>query len=136
VRQRCSDFLLAQVVESFAITISIMLLLGVEKVRFGVRGGNIQLLLYSVFRTATQRTTSTGPASNTSPHILRSPDRPAVARRQPSELPRTQEHDRLLSTRPYRQAQGVTFRAGWPFSDLFDAVIGADVGGAWAFVYH
>ena len=54
-------------------------------------------------------------------------DRAAVARRQPSRLPRARHHARLLHALQVPPGQGLAFRAGGPFSDLFDAVIGADV---------
>ena len=128
-----------------AIAVSIMLLLGVEKVRtgarqsfadtisgtdliVGARSGSLQLLLYSVFRI--------GNATNniTWPSFQDIAARPEVAWIVPLSLGDSHRGFRVLGTTPdyfkhyrYRRAQGLTFRAGGPFSDLFDAVIGADV---------
>jgi putative ABC transport system permease protein len=128
-----------------AIAVSIMLLLGVEKVRagarqsfadtisgtdliVGARSGSIQLLLYSVFRI--------GNATNniTWPSYQDIAARPEIAWAVPLSLGDSHRGFRVLGTTPdyfthyrYRQSQGLTFRAGRPFSDLFDAVVGADV---------
>ena len=128
-----------------AIAVSIMLVLGVEKVRtgarqsfadtisgtdliVGARSGSLQLLLYSVFRI--------GNATNniTWPSFQDIAARPEVAWIVPLSLGDSHRGFRVLGTTPdyfkhyrYRRAQGLTFRAGGPFSDLFDAVIGADV---------
>ena len=132
----------------FAIAVSIMLLLGVEKVRsgarqsfadtisgtdliVGARSGNIQLLLYSVFRI--------GNATNniTWASLQDIAARTEVAWIVPLSLGDSHRGFRVLGTTAeyfqryrYRQAQGLSFRAGKPFSDLFDAVIGADVAAA------
>ena len=129
----------------FAIAISIMLLLGVEKVRcgarqsfadtisgtdliVGARSGNIQLLLYSVFRIGN----ATNNITWTSLQDIAS--LPEIAWIVPLSLGDSHRGFRVLGTTAdyfrryrYRQAQGLTFHAGGPFSDLFDAVIGADV---------
>ena len=128
-----------------AIAVSIMLLLGVEKVRVGARqsfadtisgtdlivgarSGSIQLLLYSVFRigNATNNITWTS--------FEDIAKRPEVAWVVPLSLGDSHRGFRVLGTTPdyfrhyrYRQTSGLTFRAGAPFADLFDAVIGADV---------
>jgi putative ABC transport system permease protein len=129
----------------FAIAISIMLLLGVEKVRsgarqsfadtisgtdliVGARSGNIQLLLYSVFRIGNATNNITWASLQDVASL------PEIAWIVPLSLGDSHRGFRVLGTTTdyfrhyrYRQAQGLTFRAGGPFSDLFDAVIGADV---------
>jgi putative ABC transport system permease protein len=129
----------------FAIAISIMLLLGVEKVRsgarqsfadtisgtdliVGARSGNIQLLLYSVFRIGNATNNITWASLQDIASL------PEIAWIVPLSLGDSHRGFRVLGTTTdyfrhyrYRQAQGLAFRAGGPFSDLFDAVIGADV---------
>ena len=129
----------------FAIAISIALLLGVEKVRtgarqsfadtisgtdliVGARSGNIQLLLYAVFRIGNATNTITWASYQ---DIAA---RPEVAWTVPLSLGDGHRGFRVLGTTPdyfthykYRQNQALAFRAGKPFADLFDAVIGADV---------
>jgi putative ABC transport system permease protein len=128
-----------------SIAISIMLLLGVEKVRtgarqsfadtisgtdliVGARSGSVQLLLYAVFRI--------GNATNniTWASLQDIASRPEIAWIVPLSLGDSHRGFRVLGTTTdyfqhyrYRQAHGLAFRAGGPFSDLFDAVIGADV---------
>jgi putative ABC transport system permease protein len=134
-----------------AIAISIALLLGVEKVRLGARqsfadtisgtdlvvgarSGSLNLLLYSVFRIGN----ATNNITWASYQDLAS--RPEVAWIVPLSLGDSHHGFRVLGTTPdyfqhyrYRQTQGLKFSSGKPFSDLFDAVIGADV--AEALVY-
>jgi putative ABC transport system permease protein len=129
----------------FAIAISIMLLLGVEKVRsgarqsfadtisgtdliVGARSGNIQLLLYSVFRIGNATNNITWASLQDIASL------PEIAWVVPLSLGDSHRGFRVLGTTTdyfrhyrYRQAQGLAFRAGGPFSDLFDGVIGADV---------
>jgi putative ABC transport system permease protein len=136
---------LTAVLTIFAIAMSTLLLLGVEKVRtgarqsftdtisgtdliIGARNGPLQLLLYSVFRI--------GNASNnvtweTYGDISRQPD---IAWIVPLSLGDSHRGFRVLGTTPdyfvhykYRRTNALTFSAGQPFRDLFDAVIGADV---------
>jgi putative ABC transport system permease protein len=128
-----------------AIAFSVMLLLGVEKVRtgarqsfadtisgtdliVGARSGTIQLLLYSVFRI--------GNATNniTWKSYADIAGRPDVAWIVPLSLGDSHHGFRVLGTTPdyfkhykYRHGQALAFADGKPFSDLFDAVIGADV---------
>jgi putative ABC transport system permease protein len=128
----------------FAIAISVMLLLGVEKVRTGARAsfantisgtdlivgartGEVQLLLYAVFRI--------GNATNniTWESYQDIAARPEVAWVVPLSLGDSHRGVRVLGTdlgyfRHYRfrRGQSLRFRAGGPFSDLFDAVLGAD----------
>ena len=135
-----------------AIAFSVMLLLGVEKVRtgarqsfadtisgtdliVGARSGTIQLLLYSVFRI--------GNATNniTWKSYADIAGRPDVAWIVPLSLGDSHHGFRVLGTTPdyfkhykYRHGQALAFADGKPFSDLFDAVIGADV--AKALGYH
>jgi putative ABC transport system permease protein len=131
-----------------AIAVSIALLLGVEKVRtgarqsfadtlsgtdliIGARSGSLNLLLYSVFRIGN----ATNNITWTSYQELAA--RPEVAWSVPLSLGDTHRGFRVLGTTRdyfqhyrYRRAQGLTFSAGQPFADLFDAVIGADVAAA------
>ncbi len=128
-----------------AIAFSIALLLGVEKVRtgarqsftdtiagtdliVGARSGSLNLLLYSVFRI--------GNATNnmsweTVQHIAEAPE---VAWIVPLSLGDTHRGFRVLGTSAdyfnyykYRRNQSLSFAAGRPFADLFDAVVGFDV---------
>jgi len=131
-----------------AIAVSITLLLGVEKVRtgarqsfadtisgtdliVGARSGTIQLLLYSVFRIGNATNNISWPSYQ---DIASHPD---VAWAVPLSLGDSHRGFRVLGTTPayfehyrYRQAHGLRFRAGGPFSDLFDAAVGADVAAA------
>lgn len=128
-----------------AIAVSVMLLLGVEKVRngarqsfadtisgtdliVGARSGSIQLLLYSVFRI--------GNATNniTWKSYKDIAERPEVAWIVPLSLGDSHHGFRVLGTTPdyfehykYRRGKKLAFAQGEPFDDLFDAVIGADV---------
>lgn len=128
-----------------AIALSVTLYLGVERVRsgakasfadtisgtdliVGARAGEVQLLLYSVFRigNATRNVT------------MQSLDgisaRPEVDWIVPLSLGDSHRGFRVLGTNPdyfehyrYRNRQRLQFADGVPFADLFDAVIGADV---------
>jgi putative ABC transport system permease protein len=128
-----------------AIAVSIALLLGVEKVRtgarqsfadtisgtdliVGARSGSLNLLLYSVFRIGN----ATNNLTWTSYQDIAA--RPEVAWIVPLSLGDSHHQFRVLGTSPeyfehykYRRAHDLVFAAGKPFSDLFDAVIGADV---------
>lgn len=128
-----------------AIAFSVMLLLGVEKVRHaakssfantisgtdlivGARSGGIQLLLYAVFRI--------GNATNnvswrTYEHIAARPEVDWIV---PLTLGDTHRGFRVLGTSQayfdryrYGQKRTLQFTEGRPFSALYDAVIGADV---------
>ena len=129
----------------FAIAVSVMLLLGVEKVRtsardsfantisgtdlvIGSRSGDVQLLLYAVFRI--------GNATNniTWQSYWDIADQPEVAWIVPLSLGDSHRGFRVLGTTRdyfdhyrYRRDHGLAFTAGGPFEDLFDAVLGADV---------
>jgi putative ABC transport system permease protein len=127
------------------IAASVVLLLGVEEVRtgarqsfadtisgtdliVGARSGALNLLLYSVFRIGNATNNVTW---ETYQDIAK---RPEVAWIVPLSLGDSHHGFRVLGTTPdyfarykYRGTQGLAFRAGAPFSDLFDAVIGADV---------
>lgn len=131
-----------------AIAVSVMLLLGVEKVRtgarqsfadtisgtdliVGARTGGIQLLLYAVFRIGN----ATNNITWTSYQDIAA--RPEVAWTVPLSLGDSHKGFRVLGTTPdyfkhykYRQNRGLVFHAGGPFGDLFDAVLGADVAAA------
>ena len=128
-----------------AIAFSVMLLLGVEKVRtgarqsfadtisgtdliVGARSGSIQLLLYSVFRIGNATNNVTWKSYE---DIAK---RPEVAWIVPLSLGDSHHGFRVLGTTAdyfqrykYRHGQSLTFASGGPFKDLFDAVIGADV---------
>ena len=128
-----------------AIAVSVMLLLGVEKVRngarqsfadtisgtdliVGARSGSIQLLLYSVFRIGNATNNITWKSYE---DIAK---RPEVAWIVPISLGDSHHGFRVLGTTTdyfkhykYRHGQELAFAAGQPFHDLFDAVIGADV---------
>jgi putative ABC transport system permease protein len=127
------------------IAASVVLLLGVEEVRtgarqsfadtisgtdliVGARSGALNLLLYSVFRIGNATNNVTW---ETYQDIAK---RPEVAWIVPLSLGDSHHGFRVLGTTPdyfahykYRGTQGLAFRAGAPFSDLFDAVVGADV---------
>jgi putative ABC transport system permease protein len=131
-----------------AIALSVMLLLGVEKVRTGARvsfantisgtdlvigsrSGDVQLLLYAVFRI--------GNATNniTWDSYQDIAARPEVAWIVPLSLGDSHHGFRVLGTTRgyfehyrYRSDSALTFTAGAPFEDLFDAVLGADVAAA------
>jgi putative ABC transport system permease protein len=131
-----------------AIAASVMLLLGVEKVRtgarqsfadtisgtdliVGARTGDVQLLLYSVFRIGNATNNVTWRSYN---DIASRPD---VAWAVPLSLGDSHRGFRVLGTSRayfdryrYREGQGLTFTAGAPFADVFDAVLGADVAAA------
>ena len=129
----------------FAIAVSVMLLLGVEKVRTGARdsfantisgtdlvigsrSGDVQLLLYSIFRIGNATNNITWQSYQ---DIAAQPE---VAWIVPLSLGDSHRGFRVLGTTPeyfdryrYRRDNGLTFASGGPFDDLFDAVIGADV---------
>ena len=128
-----------------AIAFSVMLLLGVEKVRtgarqsfadtisgtdliVGARNGSLNLLLYSVFRIGNATNNVTWQSYQ---DIAK---RPEVAWSVPVSLGDSHHDFRVLGTTPeyfyrykYRHGQSLAFAGGEPFKDLFDAVIGADV---------
>src|SRR5262245_6425827 len=131
-----------------AIAVSIVLLLGVEKIRtgarqsfadtlsgtdliVGARSGSLNLLLYSVFRIGN----ATNNVSWQSYQDIVA--RPEVGWVVPLSLGDSHHGFRVLGTTGdyfshyrFRQTHGLTFRAGGPFHDLFDAVVGADVAAA------
>ena len=128
-----------------AIGLSVALFLGVEKVRtgakasfsdtisgtdliIGARSGSVQLLLYSVFRI--------GNATNnlTWSSYQEIAGRPEIAWIVPISLGDSHKQFRVMGTTPeffsrykYRSDQSLEFSSGKIMSDLFDAVIGADV---------
>jgi putative ABC transport system permease protein len=128
-----------------AIAVSVVLLLGVEKVRtgakasfantisgtdlvVGARSGGIQLLLYSVFRIGN----ATNNMTWRSYQAIRA--RPEVAWMVPLSLGDSHRGFRVLGTTPayferykYRRDRNLEMASGRTFDDLFDAVIGADV---------
>ncbi len=128
-----------------SIAVSVMLLLGVEKVRtgarqsfadtisgtdliVGARSGSVQLLLYSVFRIGNATNNLSWSSYQ---DVARQPE---VAWAVPLSLGDSHRGFRVLGTTPdyfkryrYRRTQGLEFASGGPFSDLFDAVLGADV---------
>ena len=135
-----------------AIAFSVMLLLGVEKVRtgarqsfadtisgtdliVGARSGAIQLLLYSVFRIGNATNNITWKSYE---DIAKRPEVDWIV---PLSLGDSHHGFRVLGTTldyfkryKYRHGHGLAFAEGAPFQDLFDAVIGADV--AKALGYH
>lgn len=128
-----------------AIAVSVVLLLGVEKVRtgakasfantisgtdliVGARSGGIQLLLYSVFRIGNATNNMTWRSYE---EIRR---RPEVKWMIPLSLGDSHRGFRVLGTSQayfdryqYRRGRGLAFASGKRFDDLFDAVVGADV---------
>ena len=128
-----------------SIAFSVALLLGVEKVRtgarqsfadtisgtdliLGARGGSLNLLLYSVFRIGNATNNVTW---KTYQDIA---GRPEIAWIVPISLGDSHRGFRVMGTVAdyfklyhYRHGRSLEFASGGPFSDLFDAVIGADV---------
>ncbi|MDX2288044.1 MAG: ABC transporter permease [Hyphomicrobiaceae bacterium] len=128
-----------------SIAVSVALLVGVEKVRsgardsfagtvsgtdliVGARSGQIQLLLYSVFRIGNATNNITWQSYE---EIGTHPD---IAWMVPLSLGDSHRGFRVLGTSAayfqhlrYRGGTALAFRDGRPFADLFDAVIGADV---------
>ena len=128
-----------------AIAISVTLLLGVEKLRtaardgfantvsgvdliVGARSGQLNLLLYSVFRVGDAT------ANVTWESYQRIANHPDVAWTIPLSLGDSHRGFRVLGTTPayfdhYRFAgdRSIVFAEGHVFDDLYDAVIGADV---------
>ena len=128
-----------------AIAVSVALFLGVEKVRngakasfagtvsgtdliVGARTGQVQLLLYAVFRI--------GNATNniTFQSLEEIAVQPEVAWIVPLSLGDSHRGYRVLGTSKdyfehyrYRQGNGLAFHEGEAFEDLFDVVLGADV---------
>src|SRR6476661_9942436 len=128
-----------------AIAVSVVLLLGVEKIRtgarqsfadtisgtdliVGARSGSLNLLLYSVFRIGNATNNVTWKSYE---DIAKRPEIDWIV---PISLGDSHHGFRVLGTTPeyftrykYRHGQSLAFSDGKPFSDLFDAVIGADV---------
>ena len=128
-----------------AVATSVALLLGVEKVRtgaresfadtitdtdliVGARAGDVQLLLYSVFRIGNAT------ANMTWESYQDIAARPEVAWMVPISLGDSHKGFRVLGTDNgyfehyrYRRGQQLEFATGGPFKDLFDTVIGSDV---------
>ncbi|MGO1245966.1 MAG: ABC transporter permease [Oceanisphaera sp.] len=128
-----------------AIAISVLLLLGVEKIRFelkdsfsrtlsgtdlivGARTGQINLLLYSVFRLGS-------PTNNISwSSYQRIKQQQGIAWTIPIALGDSHQGFRVLGTNQdyfkhyaYGRQQPLQFAAGRAFNDTFEAVIGAEV---------
>ncbi len=132
----------------FAIAVSVMLLLGVEKVRtgarasfantisgtdviVGARSGDIQLLLYSVFRIGN------APNNMTWRSYEELGARKNVDWIVPLSLGDSHRGFRVLGTNNeyfkhyrYRDKRKLGFASGGVFNDMFDAVIGSDVANA------
>ncbi|MEM9625550.1 MAG: ABC transporter permease [Pseudomonadota bacterium] len=128
-----------------AIAVSVMLLLGVEKVRtgaknsfantisgtdliIGARSGDLQLLLYSVFRIGN----ATNNMTYESYQDIAANE--AIDWIVPLSLGDSHRGFRVMGTTTsyfehyrYRRDRELTFADGQPFDDLFDAVIGSDV---------
>lgn len=129
----------------FALSISVFLLLGVDKIRIeakqsfantisgtdlvvGARSGSIQLLLYSVFRIGNATNNVSWRSYEA---ITQSPD---VAWAIPFSLGDSHRGFRVLGTSTdyfkhyrYGRRANIRFSHGEPFSDVFDAVLGAQV---------
>lgn len=136
---------LTAILTILAIAVSVMLLLGVEKIRngarqsftdtisgtdliAGARSGPLNLLLYSVFRIGNPTNNMTW---TTYQEIAAAPD---IAWIVPISLGDSHFGFRVMGTTGdyfkhyrYRRDHGLEFAGGAPFNDLFDAVIGADV---------
>tara|TARA_R110000868_G_scaffold46376_13_gene153291 strand:- start:4367 stop:5626 length:1260 start_codon:yes stop_codon:yes gene_type:complete len=132
----------------FAIAVSVMLLLGVERIRtearasfsntisgtdliVGARSGSVPLLLYSVFRIGN----ATNNISWRSYRELAAD--PNVAWTIPLSLGDSHRGFRVLGTNSdyfrffrYARARKLVMAAGKPFDDIFDAVLGAEVASA------
>lgn len=128
-----------------AIALSVALFLGVEKVRtgakasfadtisgtdliVGARSGSVQLLLYSVFRIGNATNNLTWESYN---DIVARPEVDWIV---PISLGDSHRQFRVMGTTTefferykYRSGRSLTFGDGAIMSDLFDAVIGADV---------
>ncbi len=128
-----------------AIALSVMLFLGVDKVRtgarqsfadtisgtdliVGARTGGIQLLLYSVFRIGNATNNITWKSYT---DIANQPD---VDWSVPLSLGDSHRGFRVLGTTTeyfehykFRSGQSLAFSQGVPFDDLYDVVLGADV---------
>lgn len=128
-----------------AIAMSVMLFLGVDKVRtgaresfantisgtdliVGARTGEIQLLLYSVFRIGNATNNITWKSYS---DLAVAPD---VAWSVPLSLGDSHQGFRVLGTTSayfehykYRRYQPLVFSQGAPFKDLYDVVLGANV---------
>lgn len=128
-----------------AIAVSVFLVLGVDKVRQGVRAGflntisgtdlivgartgDVQLLLYSVFRMGDAT------ANITWETVEDLSKRREVAWVVPLSLGDSHRGFRVLGTSTdyftrfrYRRGRALAFESGKPFDDLFDAVLGSEV---------
>lgn len=132
----------------FTIAVSVMLLLGVERVRtetrnsfahtlsdtdlvVGARSGQVQLLLYSIFRMGEA-------TSNISWQSYQAiSQHPEVAWTIPLSLGDSHKGYRVLGTDQsyfahyrYGQRQPLAFSAGAPFAALYDVVLGSEVAAA------
>lgn len=129
----------------FAIAVSVMLLLGVERIRteartsfantisgtdlvVGARSGSVPLLLYSVFRIGN----ATNNISWDSYRTLAAD--PRIAWTIPFSLGDSHRGFRVLGTNSdyfryfrYARSRSLKMAAGKPFDDVFDAVLGAEV---------
>lgn len=127
------------------IALSVMLVIGVEKVRVGARqsfadtisgadlvvgarSSAVQLLLYSVFRIGNATNNVTWKSYE---DISKLPD---VAWSVPISLGDSHRGFRVLGTTDeyfsrykYRRGQSLDFASGGPFKDLYDVVLGSDV---------
>ena len=136
---------LTVVLTALAIALSVALVLGVEKLRLGAkisfadtisdtdlimgaRTGGVQLLLYAVFRIGAVPNTISWDSYQ---QIAARPDVNWIV---PISLGDSHRQFRVLGTTPaffdrykYRSGRDLTLRDGAVMSDLFEAVIGADV---------
>ena len=129
----------------FAIAVSVALLLGVGRISrgaqagfqntisgtdliIGARGGRLQLLLYSVFRIGSATNNMSWESYQ---ELAQHPD---VAWTIPISLGDSHQGYSVMGTSPvyferyrYGRAAALTFAAGRPFADVFEAVIGSEV---------
>lgn len=136
----------------FAVALSVMLFLGVEKVRtgakasfgdtisdtdliVGARSGSVQLLLYSVFRIGNATNNMTWQSYE---DIAARPEVDWIV---PISLGDSHRQFRVMGTTvdyfdryKYRGGRSLAFAEGEVFDDLFDAVIGADVAATLGYV--
>ena len=129
-----------------SIMLSVAMLLGVEKVRtgtkssflntisgtdliVGARSGDVQLLLYSIFRIGDAT------ANVTWQTVEDIKSRPEVKWIVPISLGDSHRGFRVMGTSPdyfdhyrYRRSQPLKFASGQRFADLYEAVIGRTVG--------
>jgi putative ABC transport system permease protein len=113
-----------------SIALSVALLIGVEQVRLGARGGAMQLLLYTVFRVGS----ATNNIAYESYEHFRNRNHPAVAWTIPYSLGDSHHGFRVVGTTEdfyqdhrYRRDRQVEVAEGRVPSELFAVALGSDV---------